>query len=160
MSQRKPPACPVLKTFMQVTIQHQTARATAGVWFTRVIVFVAAALFVAIGTRGILDPTGTAVSAGIQLGPGKAMSVARASFGAFPLGLAIYLLISLFSKNGLYRGILAAFVIIAVTTLVRAIGYTIDGVAPFLLNEILLTVLSGTALMVESRRMRILAGGH
>ena len=143
---------------MQVTIQQQTAKATAGVWFTRVIVFVAAALFVAIGTRGILDPTGTAVSAGIQLGPGRAMSVARASFGAFPLGLAIFLLISLFSKNGLYRGILAAFVIIAVTTLVRAIGYTIDGAAPFLLNEVLLTVLTGAALVLEFRRRKTMVG--
>jgi len=131
-----------------------------GIWLNRVIILFVSVLFVIIGLRNILNLTENAGLIGIVLETAKAKSIARVSLGGLPLAFAIVVLSSIFSDSQLYRGILTIFILIGVVTIVRLIGYSIDGAAPFIAPEIVITILSGVGLFLEMRRRRKFVETH
>lgn len=126
--------------------------ARIGIWLTRAVILFVSCLFTFIGLRNFLFPIQGAGSVDITLHSAKALSVARVSMGAFPLGFAIFTATSLFMNNQLYRGILGVFILLFVVTVVRVIGFAIDGAAPFIAPETVFTILAGIALYMENRR--------
>jgi hypothetical protein len=125
------------------------------IWFNRVILLFVSVLFTIIGFKNIVHPAENALLTGITLNTAQALSVARASMGAFPLGFAILVFSSLFSTGQMFRGILTVFIMVATITVVRIIGFAVDGAAPFIAPEVAVTVLSGVGLWLELRRLEL-----
>ena len=130
-----------------------------GIWINRIVLLLASVLFFSIGMKNIVSPLQNALKSDIMLNSATALSVARVSMGAFPLGFAVIIFTSLFFKQGIFRGILSVFTIVVITTIVRIASLQIDGHSDFgekvLIPEIILTVLSGIGLYLELYRRKI-----
>jgi hypothetical protein len=127
----------------------------AGIWLNRVVLLFVSVLFAIIGFGNIFNPIENVALSNITLGSAKAISIVRVSMGAFPLGFAIIVFTSIFSVDQLFRGIFSVFVLIVVITIVRIMGYLVDGAAPFIAPEIVMTMLSGIGLYLEIRRRNL-----
>src|SRR5882672_11060418 len=90
-----------------------------GIWMNRIVLLFVSVLFFSIGMRNILSPLKSALKSDISLNSATALSVARVSLGAFPLGFAIIIFASLFLKRGIFGGVLSVFIIVVITTIVR-----------------------------------------
>jgi hypothetical protein len=130
-----------------------------GLWLNRIVLSFVSVLFATIGFKNIIHPLERSAEAGIMLNSATALSVARVSMGAFPLGFAIIIFISIFSNPKLYQGILSVFILVTITTVVRIISLRIDGHSDFglkvLVPEIILTILSAIGLFLELRRRKL-----
>ena len=130
-----------------------------GIWMNRIVLLFVSVLFFSIGMRNILSPLKSALKSDISLNSATALSVARVSLGAFPLGFAIIIFASLFLKRGIFGGVLSVFIIVVITTIVRITSLQIDGHSDFgekvLIPEIILTILSGIGLYLELYRRKI-----
>ena len=130
-----------------------------GIWINRIVLLFVSVLLFTIGMKNILSPLTNALKSDIILNSATALSVARVSMGAFPLGLAIIIFTSLFLKRGIFGGVLSVFIIAVITTIVRIISLQIDGHSDFgekvLIPEIILTILSGIGLYLELYRRKI-----
>jgi hypothetical protein len=130
-----------------------------GIWINRIVLLFVSVLFFSIGIRNILSPLKSAIKSDIVLNSATALSVARVSMGAFPLGFAIIILTSLFLKRGMFGGVLSVFIIVVITTIVRITSLQIDGHSDFgekvLIPEIILTILSGIGLYLELYRRKM-----
>jgi hypothetical protein len=130
-----------------------------GTWINRIVLIFVSVLFFSIGIRNILSPLQSALKSDIKLNSATALSVARVSMGAFPLGFAVIAFVSLFLKRGMFGGVLSVFIIVVITTIVRIASLQIDGHSDFgqkvLIPEIILTVLSGIGLYLELHRRKL-----
>jgi hypothetical protein len=144
---------------VNIRIKDMDMLSKTGIWISRVVIVFVSILFTIIGLRNIFFPAQNAALAGITLTSGQAMSVARATMGSMPFGFAIITGATLFFPNSLFRGVFSVFVVLFVLTAVRIIGYTVDGAAPFVAPEIVVTLLSGAGLFLEIRRRRKYTGG-
>jgi len=124
------------------------------IWMNRILITLVSVLFTIIGIRNMIYPAESAAASGITLNSSTAYSVARVSMGAFPFAFALFTFTSLLSNNQLFRGVLGIFIMIMVVTVVRLIGFAVDGVAPFIGPEIVITVFSAVGLYLESRRKK------
>src|SRR5690242_2952370 len=106
------------------------------IWLNRILIIIVTALFTFIGLRNIINPVENATAVGITLHSASAFSVARVSMGAVPFAFGILSFTSIFSDRELLRGIKGVFIFVGVITVVRLIGYKLDGAAPFLAPEI------------------------
>jgi hypothetical protein len=125
------------------------------VWLNRIVLGIAVALFSSIGVRYIGDPVGAEAPHHITLGSPEALTNTRVSGGVF-LALALLLLAAALSRTRHVWGLWLLATVSAVLTAVRVAGLLIDGPAPFMLfvlkPEVIITLLSGLALVLERQR--------
>lgn len=127
-------------------------------WFSRVALFIATAVFALIGSKFVSDPVGTAAASHIVLNSPLAITDMRASFGAFPLGSALFLLVCLLTAGRRTTGLIFVSVLIGVVLAVRLFATVVDGTLteslPLIASEMVLLCLSAAALVGESRLAR------
>lgn len=133
------------------------------VLFNRIVLTLAAALFAMIGVRNIANPQGEAAPHQIVLASAEAVTIMRIT-GATFLALAIVLVASMLSRQRLLFGAGLLATVAAVLTIVRILGFFLDGPAPFTVRvlkpEIVITALSSLAFYLEWRRIRTTGGAR
>jgi Domain of unknown function (DUF4345) len=126
-------------------------------WFSRGVLIAATLILTLISRKFITDPVGAAAASAMTLDSPLAITNMRASFGAFPLGCAIFTLICLLSPHRRITGLYFVVTVIATALVVRLFGVVADGTfaesAQVLGAEAVLVILSVVALYLE------LAGG-
>jgi hypothetical protein len=130
------------------------------IWFGRLVLGAAALLLTRIGAGFIVDPVGQAAPHGMVLNAPEAVTSMRVEGGVF-VGIAVALAVCAASERRLLAGLAFFATVATAITAVRLLGLAVDGAAPFTLHvlapEMVLVVLSTTALFLERRRTR--AGG-
>ncbi len=124
---------------------------------------IGALLFIMLGLRDIVGPLAVAAGTNTTLGSPDAVTVVRATGGAF-LGIAIALVYCLAAEGRLLPGLALLATIITWVAGVRLVGVIVDGPGPFTLKlltpEIILAALSAGAVMLERRRAQSLASSN
>ena len=128
-------------------------------WVARLALVPPVVIFTAVAVRTLSDPVGSSAAIGIALSGPQAITTVRIGFGAFPLGLAVYLATCVVSSRRVVLGLGLAATVTTVVTVVRAVGIALDGTAlesvKLLRAEIGLMVVLLAGLAVESgRRLR------
>ena len=122
-------------------------------WFSRAVLLVATLILTLISRKFIIDPVGAATASTMTLGSPLAITNMRASFGAFPLGCAIYTLSCLVLAHRRLTGLFFVMTIVGTALAVRLYGVVTDGTLaasiPVLGAETVLVILSATALYLE-----------
>jgi hypothetical protein len=122
-------------------------------WFSRLVLLAATLVLVMIGRKFILDPVGAAAASNMTLGSPLAITNLRASFGAFPLGCAIFVLICLLSAGRRVTGLTFVATIVGTALAVRLFGIATDGTLSdslrVLIAEGMLLTLSIAAIFAE-----------
>lgn len=125
-------------------------------WLGRALLLFACVLFVAIAAKNIADPVAAEGPQGIAFNSPAGLTVGRVGFGAFPLGFAVIMIACLISDRRLLIGLRVLNTVAILVTVVRLLGLAVDGPADFtfkvLRPEIVLSVLSTVAVVLESRR--------
>lgn len=124
-------------------------------WISRLVLVGAGVVFAMIGLRYILDPAKAAAATGVSLSSALATTATRVGFGAFPLGLALFLFGCLASKRTLLMGVSLVATVVAVTIAVRAIGVVVDGAEQqslrLFIPEGVMLVLASVGILLEMR---------
>jgi hypothetical protein len=122
-------------------------------WFSRLVLLAATFVLAMIGRKFILDPVGAAAASNMTLGSPLAITNLRASFGAFPLGCAIFVLICLLSAGRRVTGLTFVATIVGTALVVRLFGIATDGTLSdslrVLIAEGMLLTLSIAAIFAE-----------
>jgi Domain of unknown function (DUF4345) len=122
-------------------------------WFSRAVLVAAILVLALISRKFITDPVGAAAASTMTLGSPLAITNMRASFGAFPLGCAIFILICLVSAHRRLIGLYFVATIIGTALVVRLFGVATDGTLVeslrVLAAEATLVVLSAAAIFGE-----------
>ena len=125
-------------------------------WIHRIVLTAATAIFGAIGMRYIADPVQAAAATGATLHTALAATTARIGFGAFPLGIAVFTLTSLFSTRRLVPAVRLVATLITSAIIVRVIGMIADGAAPasskLFIPEGVILALSLTGLLLQPKQ--------
>src|SRR5579862_4584540 len=96
-------------------------------WIQRIVLAGATLVFTMIGLRYIADPVQAAAATGATLNTALAATTTRIGFGAFPLGMAVFLFTSLFSRQRLVPGVRLVAMVITAAIVVRIMGMIADG---------------------------------
>jgi hypothetical protein len=138
---------------MRNSLQNQLSKNSKGIiWYNRLLISLVTILFISLGMRYSFHTVESAKEAGIAIETAMGIAAGRANLGGWPFAFALILISCLISKNNLLIGIRIVFITFLVITLMRGIGYVIEGVAPFIVPEIVVAILSGIGLFLEARR--------
>ena len=96
-------------------------------WISRAVLLAALVILALIGRKFIGDPVGAAAASDMTLGSPLAVTNMRASFGAFPLGCALFVLICLVTSSLRRTGLVFVALIIGTALAVRIFGTLADG---------------------------------
>jgi hypothetical protein len=96
-------------------------------WISRAVLLAALVVLALIGHKFIGDPVGAATASDMTLGSPLAITNMRASFGAFPLGCALFVLICLVTSGLRRTGLAFVALIIGTALAVRIFGTLADG---------------------------------
>jgi Domain of unknown function (DUF4345) len=96
-------------------------------WISRAVLLVAMIVLTMIGRKFIGHPVEAAAASGITLGSPLAVTDMRASFGAFPLGCALFVLVCLLTSGLRRTGLLFVALIVGTALAVRIFGIFADG---------------------------------
>jgi hypothetical protein len=96
-------------------------------WLSLFVLLAATFILVMIGRKFIGDPVGAAEASNMVLGSPLAVTNMRASFGAFPLGCAIFTFLCLLSAARRLTGLFFVAIIIGTALIVRMFGVMADG---------------------------------
>jgi Domain of unknown function (DUF4345) len=96
-------------------------------WISRAVLLVALVILTLIGRKFIGDPVGAAAASDMTLDSPLAVTNMRASFGAFPLGCALFVLICLVTPGLRKTGLVFVALIIGTALAVRIYGTLADG---------------------------------
>lgn len=96
-------------------------------WFSRAVMFAALVVLSLISSKFIGHPADAAAASDIELGSPLAITNMRASFGAFPLGCALFLLVCLATSSLRRTGLVFVMLIIGSALVVRIFGVVADG---------------------------------
>jgi cytochrome b561 len=122
-------------------------------WFSRAVLVLAAFILTMIGVKFIANPVGSAAASGMTLESALAVTNMRASFGAFPLACAVFVVVCLLSSARRMAGLHFVIIVIGVVLLVRAFGIYQDGTLmesrKILAAEVVLMTLSIAGLALE-----------
>ena len=122
-------------------------------WFSRLVLLAAMLLLAFIGLKFIGDPAGAAAVSSTVLGSPLAVTNMRASFGAFPLGSALFVLFCLLGA-GRRIGLVFVATVMGTALAARIFGVLVDGTLAeslrLILVEALLLCLCGAALAGEA----------
>jgi hypothetical protein len=94
-------------------------------WFSRAVLLAALTVLALIGRKYIGDPFGAAAASDMTLDSPLAATNMRASFGAFPLGCALFVLLCLLTSRRI--GLVFVALIIGTVLIVRLFGIVADG---------------------------------
>jgi Domain of unknown function (DUF4345) len=123
-------------------------------WFSRFVLILVMTVLGLIARKFIGNPAGAASASDIMLGSPLAFTNMRASFGAFPLGGAVFVLLCLTSRQRRVTGLIFVAVLMAAVLAVRLLGVLADGTLsqslPVIVAETVLLLLSLAALTAES----------
>ena len=96
-------------------------------WISRAILLLALVVLTLIGRKFIGNPVEAAATSGITLGSPLAVTNMRASFGAFPLGCALFILVCLLTSGLRRTGLVFVALIVGTALAVRIFGIVADG---------------------------------
>jgi hypothetical protein len=96
-------------------------------WIGRAVLLAAFVVLALIGRKFIGDPVDAAAASGITLGSPLAITNMRASFGAFPLGCALFVLLCLLTASLRKTGLAFVALLIGTALAVRIFGVIADG---------------------------------
>jgi hypothetical protein len=96
-------------------------------WISRAVLLAAFVVLALIGRKFIGDPVDAAAASGITLGSPLAVTNMRASFGAFPLGCALFVLLCLLTTSLRKTGLAFVALLIGTALAVRIFGVVADG---------------------------------
>ena len=119
-------------------------------WLARIALLLATIILAAIARKNIVDPAAAAAASSMVLQSPLAYTNMRASFGAFPLGCAIFTLTCLTRRPLHAIGLYFVLALIGTALLVRGYGVIVDGtIGPslrVLLAEAIVFLVSAAAL--------------
>jgi len=116
-------------------------------WISRAVLLAALTVLTLISRKFIGHPVDAAAASGITLGSRLAVTTMRASFGAFPLGCALFVLVCLLTASLRRTGLVFVVLIVGTALVVRLFGVFADGtLAESLRLLIAETVLFGLSL--------------
>jgi Domain of unknown function (DUF4345) len=96
-------------------------------WISRVVLLAALAVLSLISRKFIGHPVDAAAASDITLGSPLAITNMRASFGAFPLGCALFVLVCLVTSSLRRTGLVFVALIVGTALAVRIFGVIADG---------------------------------
>ena len=96
-------------------------------WISRTVMFAAFVVLSLISSKFIGHPVDAAKASDITLGSPLAITNMRASFGAFPLGCALFLLVCLATSKLRRTGLVFVMLIVGSALAVRIFGVAADG---------------------------------
>jgi hypothetical protein len=96
-------------------------------WISRAVLLAALVILALIGRKFIGDPVGAAAASDMTLDSPLAVTNMRASFGAFPLGCALFVLMCLVTSSLRTIGLIFVALIIGTALAVRIFGTLADG---------------------------------
>ena len=116
-------------------------------WISRAVLLAAITVLSLISRKFIGHPVDAAAASDMTLGSPLAITNMRASFGAFPLGCALFVLVCLVTSSLRKTGLIFVALIVGTALVVRVFGVVADGTfAESLWVLIAETVLLGLAL--------------
>lgn len=96
-------------------------------WVSRAVLLAALVVLTLIGRKFIGDPVGAAADSNIVLNSPLAVTNMRASFGAFPLGCALFVFVCLLTSSLRTTGLAFVALIVGTALSVRIFGIVADG---------------------------------
>jgi hypothetical protein len=96
-------------------------------WVSRAVLVAAFIVLTLISRKFIGHPADAAAASGITLGSKLAVTTMRASFGAFPLGCALFVLLCLVASSLRATGLVFVSLIVGTALAVRIFGVVADG---------------------------------
>ena len=115
-------------------------------WVSRAVLLAALVILTLIGRKFIGDPVGAAADSNMALNSALAVTNMRASFGAFPLGCALFVLVCLLTPSLRRTGLVFVALIVGTALVVRIFGIVADGT----FAESLRVLIAETVLLVAS----------
>jgi len=116
-------------------------------WISRAVLLAALTVLALISRKFIGNPVDAATASGMTLGSPLAITNMRASFGAFPLGCALFVLVCLVTSNLRRTGLIFVALIVGTALAVRVFGVVADGTLAESLRVLIAeTVVLGLAL--------------
>jgi hypothetical protein len=137
---------------------------TLSKWLSRIILILPIVLFVQIGIPHLLHPVETLAGRGISFSSGFGITTARMGFGAFPLGLAVFLLGCVLSDRRVLTGLSLVATMDAVILVMRIFAMNADASVQDNLKlvaaEVVLLILTGIGILLEVRRRERIQESH
>jgi len=96
-------------------------------WVSRAVLLAALTVLAMISRKFIGHPVDAAAASNITLGSPLAITTMRASFGAFPLGCALFVLLCLVTSSLRKTGLVFVALIVGTALAVRVFGVVADG---------------------------------
>ena len=96
-------------------------------WISRAVLLAALTVLAMISRKFIGHPVDAAAASNITLGSPLAITTMRASFGAFPLGCALFVLVCLVTSSLRTTGLVFVALIVGTALAVRVFGVVADG---------------------------------
>jgi hypothetical protein len=96
-------------------------------WISRAVMLAALAVLTLISSKFIAHPLDAAAASNMTLGSPLAITNMRASFGAFPLGCALFVLVCLLTSSLRKTGLVFVALIVGTALVVRVFGIVADG---------------------------------
>ena len=116
-------------------------------WISRVVLVFALTVLALISRKFISSPVDAAAASDMTLGSPLAITNMRASFGAFPLGCALFVAVCLFTSSLRKTGLVFVALIVGAALAVRVFGVVADGTLAESLRVLIAeTVLLGLSL--------------
>jgi len=115
-------------------------------WISRAVLLAALTVLALISRKFIGHPVDAAAASDMTLGSPLAITNMRASFGAFPLGCALFLLVCLMTSGLRRTGLVFVALIVGTALAVRIFGIVADGT----LTESLRVLIAETVLLTLS----------
>ena len=112
-------------------------------WISRVVLVFALTVLALISRKFIGNPVDAAAASDMTLGSPLAITNMRASFGAFPLGCALFVAVCLFTSSLRKTGLIFVALIVGTALVVRVFGVVADGT----LTESLRVLIAETVLL-------------
>jgi len=112
-------------------------------WISRAVLLAALTVLALISRKFIGHPVDAAAASDMTLGSPLAITNMRASFGAFPLGCALFVLVCLMTSGLRRTGLVFVALIVGTALAVRIFGIVADGT----LTESLRVVIAETVLL-------------
>ena len=112
-------------------------------WISRAVMLFALVVLTLISSKFIGHPVDAAAASNMTLGSPLAITNMRASFGAFPLGCALFVLVCLVTSSLRRTGLVFVALIVGTALVVRIFGVVADGT----LKESLRVLIAETALL-------------
>ena len=116
-------------------------------WVSRAVLLAALTVLTLISSKFIGHPVDAAAASNMTLGSPLAITNMRASFGAFPLGCALFVLVCLLTASLRRTGLVFVALIVGTALVVRVFGIVADGTLAESLRVLIAeTVLLGLSL--------------